>query len=78
MAEGAIRRLLSGLRKRPDAQDAASTSDREPAQASFEQVVIRLQQLVEERSFVDVRFPGRSDTTYKEGQEQKGKRGGKG
>jgi c-di-GMP-binding flagellar brake protein YcgR len=64
MAEGAIRRLLSGLRKRPDEQDAASTSDREPAQASFEQVVIRLQQLVEERSFVDVRFPGRSDTTY--------------
>ena len=64
MAEGAIKRLLSGLRKRPEAQEAAGKEDREPAQASFEQVVIRLQQLVEERSFVDVRFPGRSESTY--------------
>ena len=32
--------------------------------ASFEQTVIRLQQMVEERSFVEVRFPGRADNTY--------------
>jgi c-di-GMP-binding flagellar brake protein YcgR len=64
MTEGALRRLLSGLRRQPDGQAEAAPAAREPTQASFEQVVIRLQQLVEERSFVDVRFPGRSDTTY--------------
>jgi c-di-GMP-binding flagellar brake protein YcgR len=64
MAEGALRRLISGLRKRPVAHADAVVADREPAQASFEQVVIRLQQLAEERSFVDVRFPRRSETAY--------------
>lgn len=64
MADGALKRMFAGLRKRP-----ADVSPQEPDRAakqesSFEQVVIRLQQLVEERSFVDVRFPGRSDTTY--------------
>jgi c-di-GMP-binding flagellar brake protein YcgR len=64
MAEGALKRLLSGLRKRPEQEVVAESGDREPPQASFEQVVIRLQQLVEERSFVEVRFPGRSDSAY--------------
>jgi len=64
MADGALKRMLSGLRKRPGPAAISPDAERNNAQASFEQVVIRLQQLVEERSFVDVRFPGRSDTTY--------------
>ena len=64
MAEGALKRLLAGLRKRSEPAAEPEPSRAEQQQSSFEQVVIRLQQLVEERSFVDVRFPGRSDTTY--------------
>lgn len=64
MAAGPLKRMLSGWRKRPEEADAAPAPERESAQASFEQTVIRLQQLVEERSFVDVRFPGRADITY--------------
>jgi c-di-GMP-binding flagellar brake protein YcgR len=66
MADGAIRKLLSGLRKKPQVEprlEPADTAHNTP-QASFEQVVIRLQQLVEERSFVDVRFLGASNSTY--------------
>jgi len=66
MADGAIMKLLSGLRKKPQVEPRLGPADTEhnTPQASFEQVVIRLQQLVEERSFVDVRFPGASNATY--------------
>lgn len=62
MAEHGLRKILSGLlhRQRPEpaSENGADTG------SSFEQTVIRLQQLVEERCFVDVRFPERSGSTY--------------
>ena len=62
MAEGGLKKLFSGLLGRHKAEEAAPP-DAE-LRASFEQTVIRLQQMVEERSFVDVRFPGRADSVY--------------
>jgi c-di-GMP-binding flagellar brake protein YcgR len=63
MPEGSLKKLFTGLlRKRKAAEPEAAPE--ELPQSSFEQVVIRLQQLVEERAFVDVRFPGRASNTY--------------
>ena len=60
MAEGGLKKLFRGLLGRHKPEEA---EPREPElRASFEQTVIRLQQMVEERSFVDVRFPGRART----------------
>jgi len=63
MAEGALKKLFSGLLRRNRAAEPEVAAEELP-QSSFEQVVIRLQQLVEERAFVDVRFPGRASNTY--------------
>ncbi len=62
MAEGGLKKLFSGFLGRHKAEETAPP-DAE-VRASFEQTVIRLQQMVEERSFVDVRFPGRADSVY--------------
>lgn len=64
MAEAALKlkKLFSGLLRRKPAAEPELAA--ELPQSSFEQVVIRLQQLVEERAFVDVRFPGRASNTY--------------
>ncbi len=62
MAERGIRRILSGLLNRKPPEPIPGNGAEEPD--NFEQTVIRLQQLVEERSFVDVRFPSRFDGTY--------------
>lgn len=59
---GALKKLFGGWLRRA-APDASESVDEAP-QSNVEQVVIRLQQLVEERSFVDVRFPGRMSNTY--------------
>jgi c-di-GMP-binding flagellar brake protein YcgR len=64
MAEGALKKLFSGLLRKDRSEAAAAPDQVADAQSSFEQVVIRLQQLVEERSFVDVRFPARASNTY--------------
>ena len=65
MAEGALKKLFAGLLRKSRGADAGEPESAEDVpQSSFEQVVIRLQQLVEERSFVDVRFPGRAANTY--------------
>jgi len=62
MADGALKKLFSGLLRRRG-PEPAEPPDAE-VRANFEQTVIRLQQMVEERSFVDVRFPGRADSVY--------------
>lgn len=62
MAERKLKKLFSGLLGRPKTEEAAP-GEPEP-RASLEQTVIRLQQMVEERSFVDVRFPDRADRVY--------------
>lgn len=62
MAERRLSKLLSGLLSRPQAEPVPDeTPDSAPG---LEQTVIRLQQLVEERCFVDVRFPGRAESVY--------------
>lgn len=62
MTQSGLKKLISGLLSRGRAPEIEPES--EAPQASFEQTVIRLQQMVEERSFVEVRFPGRADNTY--------------
>lgn len=67
MSHSALKRLLSAFRRKDEAPEDSGT---EPAagargpESSLEQVLIRLQQLVEERSFVDVRFPGKGGNAY--------------
>jgi len=62
MAERGLKKLFSGLLGKQAPVEAAQP-EAEP-RAGLEQTVIRLQQMVEERSFVDVRFPGRADSVY--------------
>ena len=62
MTVGGLRKLFSGLLGRHKPEEAAPQDPE--LRASFEHTVIRLQQMVEERSFVDVRFPGRADSVY--------------
>ncbi len=62
MAERGLKKILAGLFSR---QPPVPTIEEAPdPRASLEQTVIRLQQLVEERCFVDVRFPDRADNVY--------------
>jgi c-di-GMP-binding flagellar brake protein YcgR len=64
MAEDGWKSFLSRLFKKASGSDAEPEPVEEFAQSTFEQVVIRLQQLVESRNFVEVRFPGRATNTY--------------
>lgn len=64
MAEGGLKKLIGSLLSRTRTDETEAEPVAESSQASFEQTVIRLQQMVEERSFVEVRFPGRADNTY--------------
>jgi len=65
MASGGIKNLLSGVFGKNKAEEApAPVPERENQQSSYEETLIRLQQMVEERNFVDVRFPTKSDTAY--------------
>jgi len=64
MAEGGLKKLIGSLLSRTRNDETEAEPVAETSQASFEQTVIRLQQMVEERSFVEVRFPGRADNTY--------------
>ena len=62
MALTGLKKLIAGwLSTEPPAEEPAKI---EASESSFEQTVIRLMQMVEERRFVDVRFPGRADNTY--------------
>lgn len=62
MAERGLRKILYGLFNRQPPE--ATPEENAEAPANFEQTVIRLRQLVEERCFVDVRFPGRLEGVY--------------
>ncbi|MFM7272945.1 MAG: flagellar brake protein [Gammaproteobacteria bacterium] len=67
MSNSALKRLLSVFRRKDEEPGGSEPGQSAPAHAtdsSLEQVLIRLQQLVEERSFVDVRFPGKASNTY--------------
>ena len=57
MAEGGLKKLFSGLLGRHKAEEAAPP-DAE-LRASFEQTVIRLQQMVEELSLIHISEPTR-------------------
>jgi c-di-GMP-binding flagellar brake protein YcgR len=62
MAQRGLMKLITGLLGKADS--AEETTEVELQEAGFEQTIIRLQQLVEERSFVEVRFPDRAQNTY--------------
>jgi len=56
--------MFAGLFGRSKAKPEVDAPEEPDEQNSFEQTLIRLQQMVEERNFVDVHFPGKSDTSY--------------
>lgn len=67
MSNSALKRLLSAFRRKDEADEAPvqhPVSVSAAPEASLGEVLIRLQQLIEERSFVDVRFPGKGNNTY--------------
>jgi len=63
MAPRGLKKLISGWLGKAERVRDAPVREAE-LQSNFEQTVIRLQQMVEERAFVDVRFPGRNDASY--------------
>jgi len=62
MAEHGLKKMFSSLLGKRDEEPEQSQTG--ASQSTFEETVIRLRQLETERSFVDVRFPGRSDKSY--------------